>query len=197
MELQYGPDTEELLRRIATIEDGVLNLYNLEIHSLPKLPSGLIKLDCSSTQITCLPELPPELQTLDCSDTPLTTLHDLPSELTALFCFKTKLTSLPTLPSTLQILICSETQLTVLPEFPTDLTYLYCEKTPLIIKRKENEHILDYKLRWREWREEIASRERSQQRCRNIKEALMMEMWHPRRVEKLIEMGGFELLESF
>jgi hypothetical protein len=39
-------------------------------------------------------------------------------------------------------------------------------------------------------------KKRTQERCKVIKEDLMATAWHPRRVEKWLETGGFELLEA-
>jgi hypothetical protein len=60
--MSYGPDTHELLRRLSTIVDGKLDLYNLNIHSLPKLPVGLVSLFCYYTKIS---RLPPTLKICD------------------------------------------------------------------------------------------------------------------------------------
>ena len=202
----YGPDTEELLRRIATMENGVLNVSNLQIHSLPELPAGLKQLYCGETQISALPELPTGLTHLHCGRTQITVLPELPTTLVDLGCSFTSIKTLPELPKTLRHLSISHTQISELPELPEGVNTLYIGNTPLqqIIPYQPGDGVQGYNLRWKAWREEEArkleeaiSMERSQQRCREIKESLMMEMWHPRRVEKLIEMGGFELLESF
>ena len=39
-------------------------------------------------------------------------------------------------------------------------------------------------------------KKRNQDRCLAIKEDLMAAAWHPRRVEKWLEIGGFELLDA-
>ena len=214
--MNYGQDTEELLRRITNIQNCELHVSNLEIHSLPELPKdlkilechntqitslpvlpdGLLHLYCDNTQITSLPELPDGLLNLYCDNTQITSIPKLPGTLRQLLCDNTQITSLPELPDSLQLLWCSNTQITTLPELPDTLQSIACEKNPLLLERKEGESIQDYNLRWREWREEKASRERSQERCKEIKESLIAELWHPRRVEKLLELGGFEMLEN-
>lgn len=68
--MAYGPDTEELLKRIQNC-NADLDVVGLHITSLPELPAGLQRLDCSRTQITSLPELPATLQFLYCYRTPL------------------------------------------------------------------------------------------------------------------------------
>lgn len=181
--MSYGKDTKKLLRKLNACES-TLHISSLQIHSLPPLRDTLQTLIINNTQITNLPELPYNLRTLYCDSAPLT--------------------NLPELPQRLLHLDIQNTQITVLPRLPRTLITLYCDNTPLLVPRKEGESINSYRLRLDAWwdeqdrlAEEALSMERSQQRCREIKEALMMEMWHPRRVEKLIEMGGFEMLESF
>ena len=67
---------------------------------------------------------------------------------------------------------------------------LKSEKLPLLVSRG-NEMI--YRLRV--LKEEI-SRLRQQERCKELKEEIIAAAFHPRRVEKWLEQGGFELLES-
>jgi hypothetical protein len=43
---------------------------------------------------------------------------------------------------------------------------------------------------------EKATRLRAVQNCLLIKEELMMNVWHPRRVERILDMGGCELLDN-
>ena len=50
-----------------------------------------------------------------------------------------------------------------------------------------------YHARWQdEW-----SKRRCQERCSVIKEDLMAEFWKPERLEKLLEQGGWELVDSY
>jgi hypothetical protein len=51
---------------------------------------------------------------------------------------------------------------------------------------------LGYKQRWDELRSPI----RIKERCQKIKEDLLAEVWHPRRVERLVERYGLEVLEA-
>jgi Leucine-rich repeat (LRR) protein len=186
--MAHGADTEELLRRIANCKYGILNVSFLNITSLPELPSGLQELHCYNTPLTSLPELPSELQQLYCYNTQITILPKLPSGLQVLSCYNTQITSLPDLPSGLKALYCQYNQLTALPELPSGLKGLFCDNCPLILQRGEGESIHDYNLRWRAWREEKASKARTLVRTEAIKEDLMAEVWHPRRVEKMLEL---------
>jgi hypothetical protein len=88
--------------------------------------------------------------------------------------------------------------LTSLPELPTGLKDLDCNNCPnLIIQRLPNESIKDYNQRWNNWREEQASKIRIQQRNRELKEDLIAEFWKPSRVEKMLETGGWDLVDSY
>ena len=68
--------------------------------------------------------------------------------------------------------------------------------TPLILRRVEGESIQDYNRRWGVWREEQAAKRRAQERSTAIQEELVAAAWAPKRVEKWLEAGGFELLEA-
>ena len=129
--LAYGPDTEELLRRIARMHNGYLDVSYLNITSLPPLPSTVKKLVCPVTRLTHLPELPSELQKLSCGSTLITHLPGLPSGLQELYCNYTSITQLPELPSKLQKLYCESTLITQLPELPSQLEWLGCSNTQL------------------------------------------------------------------
>jgi Leucine-rich repeat (LRR) protein len=128
---EYGPDTEELLRLIKTIKNGILSITGLNITSLPELPPTVTHLWCYHVPLTSLPTLPPSLITLDCTGTNITSLPELPSSLTHLYCIDTSLTCLPELPSGLRTLGCMETNITSLPKLPPTLVELLCAITPL------------------------------------------------------------------
>ena len=186
-----------------------------QITHLPRLPSGLQVLVCDLTPLVELQELPQSLRVLSCLDTPITALPDLPDSLDKLYCYKSYVTSLPNLPPKLRKLCCSDsplleipelpqsllelscsnTHVTELPDLPDSIEKLFCSNTPLIIQREVNENLQDYNLRWRAWREQI-SRKRIQERAQQIHEELVAKVWHPRRVEKLLELGGWELIEA-
>lgn len=215
--MAHGPDTEELLRRIANIQNGQLTVNGLNITSLPPLPSDLKILKCSHTRITSIPELPFGFEALNCFSTPITSLPELPSTLEGLncagtqitslpdslppnleelYCDYTEVTTLPKLPPTLKYLSCNYTQITVLPELPSNLQAFACHHTPLIIPKRDGEKYAGYNARWNEWREEQASKKRCQERSKAIHEELVAAAWAPSRVEKWIEIGGFDLLDS-
>lgn len=89
-----------------------LNIYNLNLSTLPELPPSLTKLICESTSISNITKLPDGLTFLDCSDNNLSTL--------------------PELPSGLKYLDCSNNNISILPEFPEDLTKFYCTSNSII-----------------------------------------------------------------
>jgi hypothetical protein len=214
--MAHGPDTEILLLRMSVVRDGCLNLTRLDITSLPELPSHLEYLWCNNTQLTSLPLLPSGLKFLHCEDTPIRILPELPSGLTHLYCRNTNLTELPTLPHTLWVLSCKNTtlhkipmipksvywlecsyvQLMSLPEFPTSLTSLYCTDAPSPLDYKTTETIRDFIERMQMWKEDYDSKKRCNKRSSVIKEDLIAEVFHPRRIQKLIEAEGIDILES-
>ena len=151
--MAHGIDTDELLLRMANIQDGDLNLTKLQITSLPPLPAGLRSLWCLGTQLTSLPDLPPGLEYLN----------------------------------------IRRTNIVVLPEYSAGLT-LWCDYCPnLAVQYIAMERKQQYHARWQaEW-----SKRRCQERCSVIKEDLMAECWHPRSVAKLLEQGGWELVDSY
>jgi Leucine-rich repeat (LRR) protein len=194
--MAHGPETDELMERIATMEDNTLDVGWLDITSLPDLPADLCVLICSGTRITSLPTLPASLLVLHCDQTPITELPELPPRLEQLYCYKTAITTLPDLPATLEVLWCYSIPITVLPDLP-ELLQLYCMDTPLLLQKGEYEPIEQYALRWRVWREEeLVSKKRMQERARKLKEDLVAEVWSPRRVENLLENYGFDVIEG-
>lgn len=196
MALTHGPNTSILLERIAEcIDSGVttLNLAFLDITSLPPLPEHIFCLNCYNTNLTVLPSLHEGLVVLNCGNTKLTSLPALPDTLSTLNCAHTFITSLPRLPKYLMVLWCNDTLLRTLPHIPVSISYFFCYNSPLILKRGDGESIPDYNLRWRAW-EEKESRERIQEKARMLKEEIMIQAWHPDRVEKWLEAGYLECM---
>lgn len=204
--------------------EGPLNYYHTHGHTvtgLPELYSGLEQLVCTESRIVYFPELPPSLTDLSCpkngylKELPtlpetleilycsncrqLTSLPELPPRLKTLWCFNNwQLKILPDLPSSLERLDCSCTGITELPELPEGLKVLDTSNCPnLMIQRLPKESILHYRQRWIQWREEKESKARVQQRHRDLKEDLIAEFWKPSRVEKMLEFGGWDLVDSY
>jgi hypothetical protein len=130
---------------------------------------------CSGNHLTELPPLPDTLQYLDCNTNDIRILPDLPEGLIILGCEKNPLETLPELPHQLSHITC---ELPVYNE-PINETHMTSERVQCI-----NKQIVD-------WMEMLAqhSRDRCEIRCALYKEEIMMKVWHPSRVEKLLEMG--------
>lgn len=186
--MAYGPDTEELMKRINN-HTTWLFIGDLNIYTLPKLPDRITNLQCRHSPLSFLFELPSNLKVLNLKNSPLTFLPDLPDGLTYLDCCGSKLISLPNLPGSLELLDCSDTQLISLPKLPRSLKRLYCENTPLDLPMKKGEATEEYKLRRKEWRDERKSMKRIKKRNKILKEEIMMEAWKPERMERWSEVG--------
>ena len=217
--MSHGPDTDILARRFSESYYGRLDLSYLRITSIPELPAGLRVLLCHNTDITslaklpdtlkelycmdnknlkCLPELPDGLIRLECHNNPnLTSLPNLPRYLRFLSVNNTGLESLPDLPEYLSELYCDSTKITEIPPIPEDLwifSFLDCPN--LSIQREPGELFQDYVQRWNYYREDQCWM-RCQARNELIKEDLIATFWHPSRVEKMLEKGGWDLVDSY
>ena len=133
--MAHGPNTAEVLQRIAAITAGRvhLDLRNLRITSLPPLPPTLRTFVCDDNKLTELPALPPGLIELRCSGNQLIQLPALPPGLLRFSCSSNRLTRLPALPPTLQELDCSYSRLDTLPDLPPTLTLLRCTHSRLAV----------------------------------------------------------------
>ena len=207
--MAHGPDTEQLLKLISEMRYGELAINFMRVTSLPELPRGLRKLTCHTTDITSLPTLPDSLEQIVLNYCPLTSLPELPPKLMYLDIGHTQVRTLPRLPRTLRILMVRNSPVASLPELPDSLEILYCmnldiEEIPymphrlfisvsdcpnLRIQKGSWETTIDYSERW--------SRSRVQRRHRDLKEELIAEFWKPERLEKMLETGGWALVESY
>jgi hypothetical protein len=173
-----------------------LNCYNTLITSLPNLPNELQELYCNNNQIISLPSLPNSLRILYCNYTKITKLPILPNNLEELYCDNNIITEIPLLPTNLHVLDCTNTKIIYLPPIPDNIIGLYCYNTCLL-QRDEDEKMYDYIHRFRCWQED-ESRKRIQERTRGLKEELVASVWHPRRVQRLLDLCGedvdFEML---
>ena len=165
-------------------KNGFVNLCHLGLTELPPLPSHITSLWCDGNQLTHLPSLPPGLTQLRCDQNQLSCLPLLPHRLHILRCDKNSLVSLPPLPESLRVLWCHQNCLTTLPVLPTQLTDLSCAENRLIPPLyKESPHHYEGRLR------EHESKMRIHSRVKQYKEELMMNRWHPSRVERLLNAG--------
>ena len=83
----YGPNTDEVLRRMETCDGRMLHLGSLELTRIPdNLPETLEILVINDNQITKLENLPPRLIGLWFYDNQVTKLENLPDTLIHLWC---------------------------------------------------------------------------------------------------------------
>ena len=151
-----------------------------------------------NSKIRVLPPLPSEMRELIYRNIILTELPSLPSRLKSIICEYTDIKTLPPLPSGLKRLICRNCpNLRELPPLPSGLVSIWCEGCPnLAVPLYSYERIQDYRDRWTAWREE-QSKKRCQDRNAVVKEDLIATFWHPSRVEKMLEQGGWDLVDSY
>jgi hypothetical protein len=100
---------------------------------------------------------------------------------------------LPVLPPELKYLFCTNTRISVLPELPSTLITLEGDDSHLIIPRLPDEPIPLYNARWEEWR----AMSRMAARMKVLKEDIMAASWHPRRIEKILTLGGHDALDNW
>jgi Leucine-rich repeat (LRR) protein len=105
----------------------LLDLSQLGLTELPKIPSNCQRLDCDVNKLTVLPELP-NCRELHCSNNRLIVLPELPN-CWMLYCQGNLLTVLPELPNC-RILLCHGNLLTFLPEL-SNCRMLYCNNNLL------------------------------------------------------------------
>ena len=174
------------------------------LFSLPELPPSLRSLRCHKNRLTTLPTLPPNMTSLSCNHNPLTCLPTLPLSMELLYCHFCRLTSLPTLPTNLRELNCLINPLETLPELPSTLEMLKAT-LPWVEDLEENVRLGGPRIYYELWPQMVGtvnqmirmaaalthrqSKRRCVERCKKYKEEIMMTVWHPRRVNPLIEMG--------
>jgi Leucine-rich repeat (LRR) protein len=149
----YGPDTEEILRRIEKWKYGnVLNLDNLNLTRIPEnlpanlkefycnnnqitklenLPANLKELYCVNNQITKIENLPANLQKLFCMNNQITKIENLPASLNCFYCYKNQISKIENLPERLEEFVCGYNQITKIENLPATLTTFYCMGNPL------------------------------------------------------------------
>jgi hypothetical protein len=216
--MAHGPDTDILLEEIAKCKhkwyefwkSDHLFILGMNITSLPALPKYIKRLSVCNTPITELPELPEGLEEIICVRSNISYLPELPKSLNWLVSYgmNTHIT-ISKLPEGLERLRCDtitpsmDNKITLkefiennenriqLPDLPKSLKWLSCD-----VIQPDDMSMEAFIDTLRDWQEQPRSKERSQERCKIIKEELMMTAWHPKRVEKWLEAGGFELLEA-
>jgi hypothetical protein len=106
------------------------------------------------------------------------------------------LNTLPTIPNHLTDINCSNTAITIVPRLP--LCYFWYQNcSNLLLKPNKDEDHIEYISRWHKWWDEDDSKKRCQERNKIIKEDLIAEMWKPERLEKMLDQGGWDLVDSY
>jgi hypothetical protein len=139
-----------------------------------------------------LPQLPPHLRMLNCPNNRLTSLPILPVSLECINCDSNHISLLPPLPESLISLSCKKNPFAEFPELPLDLLRLVydtrIDKKSIEYIDLTSERVQRINKEIQEWMH-LQSKERSVKRCKIYKEEIMMKVWHPSRIEKLLEMG--------
>ena len=163
---------------------GFVELCHLGLTELPPLPDNIKSLWCNGNRLTRLPPLPSQLTQLRCDGNQLTSLPPLPPYLRLLRCDSNSIDVLPPLPEPLRALWCHHNRLMTLPVLPPYLGDLLCDGNQLPPQLpQESPHSYERRLRDHE------SKTRTTYRVKVFKEDLMMNRWHPHRVEELLNAG--------
>lgn len=187
----------------------VLDCRNNQLTSLPSLPDSLLSLICSDNIIREISVFPRNLVIIHASSCELTSLPKLPPTLIDLAVNRNQLTELPTLPPTLKKLVCDNNQLTSLPAMPPVIELLVAGDNPITELPELPEKYINVDLRninipmfgngwtpfgWthlshcRNYSHEM-SKKRTVERCRILKEGIMIKAWAPERVLRMLEAG--------
>lgn len=177
-----------------------INLSYNQLEVLPPLHAHIHTLHLTKNQLRYLPILPTRLEYLRIDGNPINQLPSLPPKLNVLNVNYCQLTELPTLPRSLEYMYVAYNLLTSLPELPDGLHTLDVEGNDLyelpylpdslrVLRISGNRKLLKYsgvplqKIKF-DIQKRIAN-----QKCRQLKEELMMATWHPRRIERWLSLG--------
>jgi len=133
--LEYLLVSQTGLTQINLIELENLKYLDISINNLGScvnaLPSNLIHLNCSQSNVTKLDNLPFGLEKLICVNNDIKSLDMLPESLEYLDCDHNQITKLDNLPQNLIELVCSNNLIVELNNLPPKLTKLNCEKNKI------------------------------------------------------------------
>lgn len=196
--LKYATNLKKLvisLNKITILENLPPNLEILycnfnKITEIRTLPSTLKELRINYNKLTELKDLPPNLEILDCADNNIEHIYNLPKNLKVLDCSVNKLKRLPLLPTILKELYCNYNRIRTLPLLPETVIHLYCDSLECINNLPSNCKVKNESIE--EFRLHTLQMVRTNARIELFKEELMMNRWHPDRVEKMIEMYGID-----
>lgn len=170
------------IKEIRSLPDSLTRLicnYN-QLVILENLSPNLIMIDCADNKLEVIKSLPDPLIQLDCSCNNLKQLPKLPSKLHTLYTQYNYLECLPSLPESLSVLAYRNNINIIPPDYlPNNIIMLYDDKMP------RNKYEFGYVERTRK----SIELKRNTNRTQIFKEALIAAVWHPDRVEKLLEVG--------
>ena len=122
----------------------LLSCQNLNLTSIPPLPSYLKSLDCSHNPITALMNLPNGLEALYCNNILISNLSGLPAGLNSLYCDSNNISTLPVLPGSLNRLSIVGTKIKCLPKLPTSLQHLYINSRQILCLPNAGNNLVVY-----------------------------------------------------
>ena len=163
-----------------------------------RVPDTLESLTYTNHSTTSCPAFPPGLKYLNVSDLGVYSLPPLPPTLEVLVvkdCYN--LTHLPDLPPTLRVLDMQGCHaVKTLPDFPDSLEELWaggCRGLPQEIRNSFSYWDLP---RWIRLQQQEVAKVRQQKRTRALRQEIVAEAYHPRRVERWLETKGWGVLEE-
>jgi hypothetical protein len=229
--MAFGPDTGRLFEILRAAEEryapgGILRrerldafmeirtlaLEDLNVHSLPPIPSWVELLRIRNLPLKTLPIIPSTVRWLSYDRMNLKGLTlDLPSSLTGIALYDLSDAVIPTLPKFLQSFTCWKWNVGDMefPLFPDTIKYVtlrtnepLSESLPWTRAHKSGEayyyNLSDrnpaFTKAWNTYVTDV-SKKRILERTKRLKEEIMMKAYHPSRVEKWLDIGGFDLLE--
>jgi hypothetical protein len=110
--------------RLDNLETETLDLSNLGLNELPKLPSELKRLNCSGNNLTIIKELPESLEYINCNKNKIYLIEEFPLNCKYIDCSYNNLKSLPELPMDCTYLDISHNEFKRIPILPDTIEYL-------------------------------------------------------------------------
>jgi hypothetical protein len=123
---------QERIYEVYNTNKRTLDISNLGLEALPKLPNNLKRLNCNNNPIKLLNNLPNSLKKLKCEGTLIKNFINMPSCLFNLNCSRTSINSIDNLPDKLKILIADNCDnLEIINFLPSGLEFLSLECSPI------------------------------------------------------------------
>jgi Leucine-rich repeat (LRR) protein len=157
-----------------------LSLSNNRLRVLPLLPRHLTYLNIEGNPLLELPDFPRTLRVLRASFCALKYIPEFPSKMEAIYLGFNHLKELPPLPEGLDFLDIQENDIETLPYLPESLRVFRFEKNPRL-QNFVGKSVAEIR--------EVVKQRIAKERCAMFKEELIMVTWHPRRIEKWLNLG--------